>query len=83
MGKNMKKKKIAILIIVIIAGSIIALTIDIKLKYDISLFDYAKYNSKLTAAEELSLRKSLLTLESTRNRHWPLPMNSTITMPGS
>lgn len=60
MGKNMKKKKIAMLMIVIIAGLIIALTIDIKLKYDISLFDYAKYNSKLTAAEEAFIKEKPL-----------------------
>jgi len=60
MGKNMKKSKIGILIIVIIAGLIIALTIDIHLKYDISLFNYAKYNSKLTATEEALIKEKPL-----------------------
>jgi len=59
-GKNMKKKKIAVLIITIIVALYIALTIDIQLKYDISLFNYAKYNSKLTAAEEAFIKEKPL-----------------------
>ncbi len=60
MGKNMKKKKIAILIIAIIVGLYIALTIDIQLKYNISLLHYAKYNSKFTAAEEAFIKEKPL-----------------------
>lgn len=60
MGKNMKRKNIAILTIVIIIGLICALTLDIKLKYDISLIDYAKYNSGLTATEEALIKEKPL-----------------------
>ncbi|GAB1476964.1 transporter substrate-binding domain-containing protein [Bacillota bacterium] len=56
----MKKKKIAILTVVLIAGLIGALTIDIHLKYDISLFDYAKYNSGLTGSEEALIKEKPL-----------------------
>ena len=53
----MRRRKIAIISIVIIIGLIIAVTIDLRIKYNVGLFDYIEYNSALTPAEEILVKE--------------------------
>lgn len=56
----MRRRKIAIISIVIIIGLIIAVTIDLRIKYNVGLFDYIEYNSALTPAEEILVKEKPL-----------------------
>ncbi|MFA5635257.1 MAG: transporter substrate-binding domain-containing protein [Anaerovoracaceae bacterium] len=56
----MRKRKIAVIIIVIIIGLITAVTIDLKIKYNVGLLDYIEYNSALTPDEEALVKEKPL-----------------------
>lgn len=53
----MKKRKIALIILFFLLGALIFFKVDVSIRYDMSLLDYLKYNTDLTAKEEALIRE--------------------------
>lgn len=53
----MKKRKIALITLLFLLGALIFFKVDVSIRYDMSLSDYLKYNTDLTAREEALIRE--------------------------